>query len=187
MNNIFFTADTHFFHKNILKFCRETRLGVTVEEMNEILIESWNMDVKQNDYVYHLGDFSFGNKNNTREIIKRLNGNIHLIEGNHDKVVWQNRDLFESFNQYKEIKLDKQHIVLFHFPIETWHRKEYGSLHFCGHVHGALQTRYDDLSIMPAKRDKLQDIDRRMDIGVDSRHDMRLWSWEEIKQVMKIE
>lgn len=45
MPNIFFTSDNHFYHKNIRKFCPETRKGETVEEMNELMIQKWNETV----------------------------------------------------------------------------------------------------------------------------------------------
>ena len=53
--------------------------------MNEALIASWNARVGKNDLVYHLGDFAWGD---WRPILERLNGDIILISGGHDKR-WQ--------------------------------------------------------------------------------------------------
>lgn len=80
--NTFFTSDTHFYHANILKYCN--RPFSSVEEMNEKLIENWNSVVGKNDIVWHLGDFSFGKKENVSEIVPKLNGRINLVMGNHD-------------------------------------------------------------------------------------------------------
>ncbi len=57
-----FTADTHFFHKNIIKYCN--RPFNTVEDMNEELIKRWNETVAPDDLVYHLGDFGLYIKTN---------------------------------------------------------------------------------------------------------------------------
>ena len=56
---IWFTSDTHFFHNNIIDYCK--RPFVNAEEMNEYIIKQWNSVVKPQDEVYHLGDFAFGN------------------------------------------------------------------------------------------------------------------------------
>ena len=52
---VYFTADTHFSHKNILLY--ENRPYQSIEEMDNDLIEKWNKTVGKNDTVYHLGDF----------------------------------------------------------------------------------------------------------------------------------
>ena len=53
--------------------------------MNEALITNWNNVVKPNDTVFHLGDFAFGGSYIWNNVLSRLNGNIHLILGNHDE------------------------------------------------------------------------------------------------------
>ena len=37
---------------------------------------------------------------------------------------------------YKEIKLADKSVVLFHYPISSWHKQGYGALHLHGHCHG---------------------------------------------------
>src|SRR6478735_3720332 len=83
MNDIFFWSDTHFWHTNILKH-QPNRKYSSIEEMNEVLIAIWNETVKNNDTVYFLGDFAMGRFAQAAEIFARLNGNIHLVRGNHD-------------------------------------------------------------------------------------------------------
>jgi calcineurin-like phosphoesterase family protein len=90
---IWFTADLHFNHRNIIKYCNrpfapeheycgEVSLD-SVRKMNDTLVANWNSTVKPNDTVYILGDFSL-DKNAIRDILPRLNGIKHLIAGNHD-------------------------------------------------------------------------------------------------------
>jgi calcineurin-like phosphoesterase family protein len=80
MRNAYFTADTHFNHANIIYFCQ--RPFASASEMNEALIAKWNARVGEGDLVYHLGDFARGDWD---PILARLNGDIVLIRGGHDR------------------------------------------------------------------------------------------------------
>jgi calcineurin-like phosphoesterase family protein len=53
--------------------------------MNEELVNRWNQQVKPEDVVYHLGDFSFKGSENARKWEQRLQGSIVHFQGNHDK------------------------------------------------------------------------------------------------------
>ena len=46
---IYFIADTHFNHKNIIEYCK--RPFKDTLEMNEYIIEKWNSVVKDEDIV----------------------------------------------------------------------------------------------------------------------------------------
>jgi len=188
MTRTFFTSDTHFGHKNIFKFCPDTRRGKDIEEHDELLIQGWNNTVGPKDAVYHHGDFCMGNATYTKKILDRLNGRIYFIYGNHDNVFRNNaklRERFEWIGEYKEIYLPapsefqeypkdpkqtyvvkEQKVCMFHFPIYEWNRMHHGSFHLYGHVHGSVQIE-----------------GRAMDVGIDTRPDGKLmtpWSWEEV-------
>ena len=80
----FFTSDLHFGHENVIEF--DGRPWNTVEEMNEGLIKRWNNKVERGDIVYVLGDLIWKTMtNDAAYLIKRLNGQIILIKGNHDR------------------------------------------------------------------------------------------------------
>lgn len=145
---IFITADHHFNHKNIIKYCK--RPFKTVEQMNEFMIEKWNSKVDKDDLVIHLGDFSFSDKEKIKEIRKRLNGTIILIKGNHDKKI---KDcgfiIVEGFIQ-------TGNLILSHRPF----RKEEipkGCINVHGHIHekdsfdgvnvGVDKTNYEPIEI----------------------------------------
>ena len=82
---IFFTSDNHFGHGNIIKYCERPFSSVT--EMDAEMIRRWNHAVKENDIVYHLGDFTLLNAKKAAEYFLQLNGKIRIL-GNtwhHDK------------------------------------------------------------------------------------------------------
>lgn len=131
---------THYGHANIIRFCE--RPFATIEEMDERLIANYNALVKPQDTVYHLGDFSFSK--DPGRVFRRLNGNKHLVLGNHDwgKREKQLRDL--AWGWVKDVyflKLGKKPtdlIWLAHYAHRTWPKSHHGSIHLHGHSHGDL-------------------------------------------------
>lgn len=77
----YFTADTHFGHTNVIKYC--DRPWETVEAMNAGLVANWNATVKPQDTVYCLGDFSL-QPGWMAKTTPQLNGRKILVAGNHD-------------------------------------------------------------------------------------------------------
>lgn len=133
MANVFFTSDHHFGHKLIIDF--ESRPFTDVEQMNEVMIENWNSVVKPEDKVFHLGDFSFLNKEATRAIVKRLHGYKILILGNHDRGrsrSWWLDAGFDEVNEYPIIY--KEFFILSHEPMYMNKHMPYVNVH--GHIHG---------------------------------------------------
>lgn len=178
MNNIFFSSDYHFFHKNILLHHSDTRKGETVEEMNEHIIQAHNNTVTRRDTIYMLGDISFGNADATEGVLRRLNGNKILVYGNHDQIIRKKPDLQKYFNHcvdYKEIRIDGKKICMMHFPIEQWNSRGNGAIHLHGHSHGNLS--HDTKTLC-----------NRMDIGIDTRYDgdMKPWEFGECVEHMRI-
>mgnify|MGYP001616373959 CR=1 FL=1 len=122
---IWITSDTHFFHKNIIKYCG--RPFKNYKEMNEKLISNWNAKVAKEDLVIHLGDFSFGNKEKIMAIRKRLNGTIILIRGSHDhKIVKGMGFIIVNGN----LQIGKH--IFSHEPLENIPK---GLVNIHGHIH----------------------------------------------------
>jgi calcineurin-like phosphoesterase family protein len=152
----FLTSDTHFFHKNILKYQPEDRPFKDVDDMHVELIGRWNEVVGPNDTVYHLGDVGFAKPSKVASMLSLMNGKIELVIGNHDKGLLKDKDFrarFERVDSYREIKHNGTHIVLCHYPILSWNRCHHGSLHFYGHTHGSIPHVAEGWS---------------MDVGVDT-------------------
>jgi calcineurin-like phosphoesterase family protein len=150
---IFFTSDNHFYHSNIIRYCKRPFLKEgdldskgnwvssyiareRTEEMNLIMIRNWNERVKSGDLVFHLGDFCFKHApsespeapKDAFDIIRpQLNGDIVFISGNHDS-----RNGVKSIIESLVIHYGGKRIFLTHDPK---YAKEDFALNFCGHVH----------------------------------------------------
>jgi calcineurin-like phosphoesterase family protein len=138
---IWFTADWHLDHQNILRY--SNRPFSSVGEMNETLINNYNSVVKENDTIYFLGDFAF---RNISQYVKRLKGTKYFILGDHDKEMGNSKEshfLEHLYSFYPQGLLDecgnKRLVVLCHWAMRSWPKSHYGSWHVFGHHHGKLE------------------------------------------------
>ena len=117
-----FTADTHFNHANIIKYCN--RPFFSAEHMDMEIISRWNNKVGQKDVVIHAGDFAFLDKEKDFQYYEdQLNGKIVIIRGNHDS-----RES-SSIIYTAMIRIGGKELYVAHEP---------GTLrpiNLCGHVH----------------------------------------------------
>ena len=137
MNKIYFTSDTHFGHAKIMQYCN--RPFKTVGEMDETMIANWNARVQPGDTVYHLGDFGWGHTDSLLKIFKRLNGDKHFIEGNHDRD--SVRLPWASIKQMREVHVGDKCYQLCHFPMRSWNKSFHGARSLFGHCHGTLSPQ----------------------------------------------
>lgn len=124
---IWFIGDTHFCHRNIIKYCG--RPFDSIEKMNETLISNWNKVVKRDDRVFMLGDFALCGKDKIIEIGQKLNGRKILIMGNHEGAslsTYYNA----GFEMVSRFPLLWKNIILSHEPVENC---QYPNIH--GHLH----------------------------------------------------
>ena len=136
MQRVFFTADTHFGHANIIK--HQGRPFDDVAGHDAALIRAWNATVGPRDLVYHLGDFAFKAAAPVREVRAKLNGQIYLILGNHDALNVEDRRVFQHVADVAEVKVDGRRIWLSHYAHRVWPRSHHGAWHLYGHSHGSL-------------------------------------------------
>ena len=148
--NLFFTSDLHFGHRNVLKFCN--RPWEDEKQMAQGLINNWNSVVTDNDIVFVLGDtFWFNDSRTIKKILGQLNGKeIYIIPGNHCD--------FDAYHRVDDPRIhlcqdivclwltsadfDRRHwhrktmeIWMQHYPMSTWPHRENGALHLFGHIH----------------------------------------------------
>ncbi len=173
----FFIADTHYHHKNIIRGISEwpegsaTRNFVDFEHHDNWIVSMINNQVTEEDTLWHLGDWSFGGIDQIAIFRRRLRvRNVNLLLGNHDHNIHKANEregwtLFNSVQQYVELKLSGLQLVLMHYPIQSWNNMERGVIHLHGHVHG-------NIAPMPG----------RYDVGVDH---LGLMSEDDVRKLPK--
>jgi calcineurin-like phosphoesterase family protein len=165
--NIWFTSDTHFGHTNIAgpkisTWSSGYRDFNSVHMMNMALVDGINKYVKEDDILYHLGDWSFGGVQNIFQFRNYIIcKNIHLILGNHDQHIIDKEikyhdttfnpiELFSSVQDVLTLDIGKTKIFLSHYSHRVWLGSHKGVIHLYGHSHGSIP-----------------DYGKSMDVGVD--------------------
>lgn len=148
--NKFFTSDLHLNHCNILKY--SNRPFSSIERMNEVLINNINMRAKEDDVLFHIGDFiCYGNEKGTigtkvkpEEFLEKIKCKVIFIEGNHDK---NNKVKTHLSGGVVNIPIVGRATVS-HYPSNDFHcpftfNKEILNYHLCGHVHDLWKHYFD--------------------------------------------
>lgn len=192
MKNIWFTSDTHYGHKNIAgpsvsSWSGGYRNFNSVHEMNIALVQGINKYVKEDDELYHLGDWSFGGAQNIKVFRDSLAcGNIHLMKGNHDQHIEEKLiefeggdfnplELFSSVQDVREIQVGKHKFFMSHYPHLSWNGSSKGVIMLHGHEHASFNHLNKNIL--------------RMDVGIDCAKkilgEYRPFSIEEIIDINK--
>lgn len=152
-DKIYLTSDLHFGHDR--EFIWKVRGYDSVEHMNTRQVEKWNAIVDSDDDVYVLGDVVLGDPKNI-EYVRRLNGEIHIVLGNHDTLTRE--QMYRELPNVVEVaeigirlKYKKYHFVLTHYPMLTGNLEKESlkqmSLNLYGHTH-QLTNFYNDMPFM---------------------------------------
>ena len=133
---IYFTADFHLFNENIIEYCN--RPYKNSQHMGRDLIIRYNRVVNTDDMVYFLGDLTLKGiefKPSLNSLVSRMNGEKHLILGNHDRL--SVRDYlemgFESVHSSWDLDIADKKFTLVHDPAMAYTRPS--RIILCGHVH----------------------------------------------------
>jgi len=144
---IYLTSDHHFMHSKIIEYCN--RPFKNYQEMDRVLIENYNSVVSKDDTVFILGDFTMSNN---REVIEKycsqLNGNKHLILGNHDRAKAFTYIDCGFLSVHTSFPLDEYNLLMVHDPSDSDAAKSMGyDKILCGHVHGLFKFKNNVLNI----------------------------------------
>lgn len=139
--NIWFTADLHLFHENVIK--HDGRPFKDIHEMHEYILNQWNNQIKPEDHVFILGDTIW--KCSLKKIVNfnnNFNGIKHYILGNHDKEKYYIKACLNTEHTVDRLaKISviynnkKQEIILCHYPFESWEGINRRVWHLHGHIH----------------------------------------------------
>jgi calcineurin-like phosphoesterase family protein len=174
--DVWIFSDPHYNHTNICRGTtkwrlpdgslpiKQTRDFPNLEKMNSAIVDNINQVVKQGDILICLGDWSFGGFESIKEFWDRIIcKNIHLILGNHDHHIENNRencqDLFLSVSHYNTLVIGEHKFQLMHYPISSWDGLNKGFMHLHGHCHLPTHMRFGK--------------GQRMDVGVDGHPEFR--------------
>ncbi len=126
----YFTADQHFGHENIIKFC--DRPYNSVNHMNGVMLSNINQVCTEDDDLYVLGDWAMGRIADTLPLALELRPRLHLIPGNHDRCwtfgyknatrreewLQKYREVgFYILNEQVYINIGSYRVLLCHFPV----------------------------------------------------------------------
>lgn len=138
---VWLTSDWHFGHDR--EFVWKARGFNSVEEMNEYIINAHNAVIQPEDEVYVLGDLMLGDSEKGIECIKRMNGKLHVVRGNHDtdarwKMYAELSNVVEQSNAII-LKYNKHHFYMSHYPTLTGNLEKESlkqmTLNLYGHTH----------------------------------------------------
>lgn len=142
MGKIWLTSDSHFGHSR--QFLYEPRGFSSIQEHDKAIISRWNEVVAPDDIVYHLGDVMLNDNEHGIECLRRLNGEIKIIRGNHDTDArWQlygTLSNVELLGYATMLKYKKYNFYLSHYHTDTANldKNEYLRSHtlaLYGHTH----------------------------------------------------
>lgn len=146
-NNIFVTSDTHFSEEATR--VRSRRPFSDINEMDLAIVENWNSKVQPNDRVFHIGDFG------KYEMVSKLNGNITLLAGNHERKDVENGLINEQYLLglgFDEVYLEAKglHVVLDGVRIEMIHEPSNATTDnykLFGHIHKLQMIKRGALNV----------------------------------------
>lgn len=168
MTNVWFTADLHLGHTNIIKYCK--RPFKDISHMNSELHLMFNV-CKPRDIIFILGDLGF-DRQVVESLLKQLKFQklfVFTLRGNHDS-----KEVIELMKEYSTYmggmnttEVEDIKIVLSHYAMHEWPDSHFNSWNLHGHSHRRHTS-----------------IGKQYDVGVDN-NNFKLVPYTQIYDKMK--
>jgi len=158
----FFSADAHFQHANIILYAKRKRwikkgdlneegkwinrdiANQRVKKMDESLIKTFNHKAKEDDIIYHVGDFIFkggkeaNGKQKSQVYENKIAAKVIHILGNHDR-----NNSVKGGLESGTIRFANKLFYLVHRPpMSTEDIPPYVDAVLCGHVHDNWKYKF---------------------------------------------
>jgi len=130
-----FIADLHLGDK---KNCKKRGFNNFIE-MNDKIVKEWNIVTSDEDNVFLLGDVAVDPK--YYPILKKLNGNIYVLLGNHEKIEFI-PELTKYVKGMTGLYKYSNEIYLSHCPVHECQIGTKVNLNIHGHIHKNNITAY---------------------------------------------
>lgn len=131
-----YSADPHFGHANIIKYCN--RPFRSISHMDAVIRANYVACVRPDDDFWIVGDFGHGRGTSEEGYLARIldliPGRKHLVTGNHDDEITLSLP-WHSVHDIVSIKDGDQRVVMCHYPMITWNGARKGAIQLFGHVH----------------------------------------------------
>ncbi len=211
--NIWFSADIHYWHKNICaaesvwtnpkENCRDFS---STKEMSRHLVEQLNKYIGQDDVFIFLGDWSFGGMENIWNLRKQIIcKNIYFITGNHDTHIRNNKTLPNCKYTFVSNSLAWEDTILDGKPA-TEKDCPVRAKELFTEVTEVMRLIIDEVEIVGSHypyedwreqihlhghtHAKLPIKENRLDVGIDNAFKLlgeyKPFSWEEVKRILKV-
>src|SRR5574344_1385183 len=150
MENIWFTADLHLHHKNILMHQVNRVDGMSLKSIDDIethdnyIINMLRSTIKKSDRIYFIGDILFGDRNSAINFLSKIPGSKYFINGNHDAAFNHLDNYFKWKGDIKQVCFKKSsfdflkkdfEVCMCHYTMLSWPGKSRGALMLHGHTH----------------------------------------------------
>lgn len=148
---IYFTADLHFGHKNILTLAG--RDFSSIEKHDNVIIETINETVTTADHLYILGDLGFHKDlESLRSYLLKIRcRNIHVVKGNHDNmqhlVQLKREHVIADVKEMQTVQWGNKAVFCCHYPMREWPGFYRGHYHAYGHCHGTLPQYKNSIDV----------------------------------------